>query len=80
MNILIGGWKRRTSTTPTTQNATVSDTWIAQGDVHSIALTIGTATGVVANDLLEIKISRDVANDNLTGDAQLIMAVYEITD
>lgn len=67
------------ATTPTTVNDTVSDTWIAQGDVHTVTLTLSSATNVVAGDLLEIKISRDVANDNLTGDARFISAVYEIT-
>lgn len=67
------------ATTPTTTNDTVSDTWIAQGDVHAAPLTLSTGSNVVADDLLEIKISRDVVNDNLTGDARFIAAVYEIT-
>ena len=67
------------ATTPTTTNDTVSDTWLAQGDAHSVTLTMATATNVVANDILLIKISRDVANDNMTGDLRFVRALYEIT-
>lgn len=55
-------------------SVTSSDTWIAQNDLHigpeSGSLTIdGTAA---ENDLLLCELSRDVANDNMTGDALLI--------
>lgn len=64
---------------PTTVNDTVSDTWIAQGTAHSVTLTLSSGTNVVAGDILEMKISRDVANDNMAGDVRLVSAVYEIT-
>ena len=67
------------ATTPTTVNDTVSDTWLAQGDSHTVTVTLSTATNVVAGDLLMIKISRDVANDNMTGDVKFIRALYEIS-
>ena len=67
-------------TTPTTVNDTVSDTWIAQGDVHSVTVTLSSATNVIAGDNLQMTISRDVATDNMTGDARFIRAVYEITN
>ena len=66
-------------TTPVTINDTVSDTWIAQGDVHSVTVTLSSATNVVAGDNLQMTISRDVATDSLTGDARFLKAVYEIT-
>jgi hypothetical protein len=58
--------------TGTAQN--VTDTWLAQNDVHitsySSAITLtGTPT---AGDLVILKLSRDVAADDLTGDAEVI--------
>jgi len=53
---------------------TSSDTWLAQNDLHigpeSSAITI--AGTPAENDLVVFQISRDVANDNMTGDAKLI--------
>jgi len=67
------------TTTPTTTNDTVSDTFIAQGDLHVATLTLTTGSGIAANDLLLIKISRDVANDDMTGDVRFLKAIFEIT-
>lgn len=60
------------ATMGTAQNS--DDTWLAQNDLHigpeSSAITIG---GTPAeNDLVVFQISRDVANDNMAGDALLI--------
>lgn len=56
----------------TAQNS--DDTWLAQNDLHigpeSSAITIG---GTPAeSDLVVFQVSRDVANDNMSGDALLI--------
>jgi hypothetical protein len=58
--------------TGTAQN--VTDTWLAQNDIqitsYSSAITlIGTPT---AGDLVILKLSRDVAADDLTGDAEIL--------
>jgi len=60
------------ATMGTAQNS--DDTWLAQNDLHigpeSSAITIG---GTPAEgDLVVFQISRDVANDNMSGDALLI--------
>ena len=56
----------------TAQN--VTDTWIAQGDLHitaySSAITI--AGTPAAGEEVHFKLSRDIASDNLTGDADVI--------
>jgi hypothetical protein len=56
----------------TAQNS--SDTWIAQNDLHvgpeSDAITIGGSPA--AGDLVVFQVSRDVANDNMDGDAVLL--------
>ena len=61
--------------------ANVTDTWIAQGDLHissqSAAITI--AGSPVAGEQVHFKLSRDVASDNLTGDADVIGLVLEYT-
>jgi len=63
----------------TAQN--VTDTWIAQNDVHftgfSSAITI--AGSPVAGEIIMFKLSRDVASDDLTGDADIISLVLEYT-
>lgn len=52
----------------------VSDTWIAQGDIHISAwsgdVTLAGTPG--AGELVHLEITRDVSDDNLTGDARLI--------
>jgi hypothetical protein len=52
----------------------VSDTWLAQNDIHvsaeSGAVTVGNTP--IAGDILIGQIARSVANDNLTGDAELL--------
>jgi len=57
----------------------VTDTWIAQGDVHispqSSAITI--AGSPVDSDLVQFEIYRKVSTDNLTGDARLLACVLE---
>lgn len=51
-----------------------ADTWIAQNDLHvgpeSGAITIGGTPA--AADLIVFQVSRDVANDNMAGDAVLL--------
>lgn len=53
---------------------TVTDTWIAQNDIHisswSSDVTLGGTPA--AGELVHLEIGRDVSGDNLTGDAQLI--------
>lgn len=51
-----------------------SDTWLAQNDVHiSAASTAITPSGTLAGgNLIQFKVSRKTASDNLTGDARLI--------
>lgn len=52
----------------------VSDTWLAQNDLHqtaeSAAVTVGNTP--VDDDLVIGQIARSVANDNMTGDAELL--------
>lgn len=59
----------------------VTDTWIAQNDVHitafSSAITI--AGSPAAGELVAFKLSRDVASDNMTGDVDIIKLVLEYT-
>ena len=61
--------------------ANVTDTWLAQNDVHisafSAAITI--AGSPVAGEEIHFKLSRDVASDNLTGDADVIGILLEYT-
>ena len=61
----------------TAQN--VTDTWIAQGDLHitaySSAITI--AGTPAAGEEVHFKLSRDIASDNLTGDADVIGVLLE---
>lgn len=66
----------------TAQN--VTDTWIAQNDIHysgfSSAITLG---GTPADGQPNVfKLSRDVASDDLTGDAKVLGIVlrYTVTD
>lgn len=63
----------------TAQNS--DDTWLAQNDLHigpeSSAITIGGSPA--ENDLVIFQISRDVANDNMSGDARLIGIKLMIT-
>ena len=53
---------------------TVTDTWIANGDLHisgdTAAITI--ANTPTAGDLVVFRVFRDTSEDDLTGDAQLI--------
>jgi len=52
----------------------VSDTWIAQGDIHisDWSSDVTLAGSPTAGDWVHLEIKRDVANDDLTGDARLI--------
>lgn len=61
----------------TAQN--VTDTWIAQGDRHYTAFSspITIAGTPVAGELVMLKLSRDVAADNMTGDVDIINCVIE---
>lgn len=58
-----------------------NDTWLAQNDLHigpeSSAITIGNTPA--ENDLVWFEISRNVANDNMTGDAVLFGIKLRIT-
>jgi len=62
----------------------VTDTWIAQGDLHitaySSAITI--AGSPAAGEEVHFKLSRDIASDNLTGDADVIglLLEYSVND
>ena len=60
---------------------TVTDTWIAQNDVHispeSSALTIGGTPA--ASDIVLFNIARKTASDNLTGDARLLEIILTFT-
>lgn len=61
---------------------TVTDTWIAQGDIHesdwSSAVTLaGTPS---AGEWCHFKIMRDVSEDDLTGDAQLVGVKIRYTE
>jgi len=66
----------------TAQN--VTDTWIAQNDLHitaySSAITI--AGSPSAGEEIHFKLSRDVASDNLTGDCDVIgiLLEYSVND
>lgn len=55
---------------------TVTDTWIADGDIHesaeSGAITPATTVSREAGDLLFVRVMRDVSEDDLGGDARLI--------
>jgi hypothetical protein len=59
----------------------VTDTWLAQGDMHitafSSAITI--AGSPAAGEEVHFKLSRDVASDNLTGDCDVIGIILEYT-
>lgn len=51
----------------------VSDTWIANGDVHITASTPAiTLASAGAGKLVQIRVYRDVSEDNLNGDAELL--------
>lgn len=63
----------------TAQN--VTDTWIAQDDLHvsgySSAITISGSPA--AGEMIVFKLSRDTASDDLTGDAEIIGVMLEYT-
>ncbi len=63
----------------TAQN--VTDTWLAQDDLHitaqSAAITIAGAPA--AGEFIVFNLSRDVAADNLTGDCQVLGILLELT-
>lgn len=52
----------------------VSDTWIAQGDIHVSAWSsdVTLAGGPAAGEWVHVEVMRDVSEDTLTGDARLI--------
>lgn len=52
----------------------VSDTWIADGDIHTSAWSsdLTLAGSPAGGQLVHLEIRRDVANDDLGGDAQII--------
>lgn len=52
----------------------VSDTWLAQGDVHISAWSgdVTLAGTLAAGQWVHLELMRDVSEDNLTGDARLI--------
>ena len=60
---------------------TVTDTWIAQNDVHispeSAALTIGGSPA--AGDIILFNIARKTGSDDLTGDARLLEIILTFT-
>lgn len=60
---------------------TVTDTWLAQGDLHispeSSAITVGGSPQ--AGDLVVFEITRVVGSDNMAGDANLIGIMLYIT-
>ena len=52
---------------------TVTDTWIAQGDMHVSAWSGDvTITGAGAGEYVHLEVGRDVSEDDLTGDARLM--------
>jgi len=59
--------------------ANVTDTWIAQGDLHITAYSssITIAGSPAAGEEVHFKLSRDIASDNLTGDADVIGVLLE---
>lgn len=61
--------------------ANVTDTWLAQNDLHisafSAAITIGGTP--TAGKEVHFKLSRDVASDNMAGDADVIGILLEYT-
>lgn len=52
----------------------VSDTWIAQGDIHISDWSgdVTLAGSPAGGQWVHLEVTRDVANDNMTGDARLI--------
>jgi hypothetical protein len=58
----------------------VSDTWIADDDVHVSGATASiTIPGATAGDLLQIRVQRDISEDDLNGDARLIGVLLTFT-
>jgi hypothetical protein len=56
----------------------LNDTWIADGDVHITAVGTLTLSGTPQpGDLVSIGLKRDVANDNLNGDCDVMMIVLQ---
>jgi hypothetical protein len=57
----------------------VVDTWIAQDDLHVTGFSVGLTVGgsPVAGEMIVFRLSRDVASDDLTGDAEVIGLVLE---
>lgn len=70
------------NTTPATITNTVADSLLSTGAVHVAPITLTTGTDSVADDLLDIRFSRDAANasDTLNADAKLLSVLFEITD
>jgi len=54
----------------------LNDTWIANGDVHTTAVGTLTLAGMpLPLDMVTIKLKRDVANDDLAGDCD-VLGIY----
>lgn len=65
------------TTTPSVANDTATDTLITTGDVHVFTVTL-TTTGWAAEDMLQIKLSRDIS-DTLNADARVFKAILKIS-
>jgi len=65
----------------TPASANVTDTWLAQNDMHitaySAAITI--AGTPVAGEPVLFQLSRDVAADDMTGDVKILGLMLEFT-
>ncbi len=59
-----------------TDIGSITDTLIALNDLHEASVT-WSVTLPVAGDMVFVRVSRDVAADNLTGDAKLIALIFE---
>ncbi len=59
----------------------VSDTWIADGDVHVTAATAAVTLGgtPAASELTQIRVHRDVSDDDLVVDARLLAVKLTFT-
>ena len=62
-----------------TDIGSITDTLIATGDLHIASLT-QSANKPVAGDYVMVRVSRDVAADNLSGDVKLIAIVIEFPE
>ena len=68
------------TTTPGTTSQIYGDSWIANNDLHTFVGSMTTPSGIAGSDMLEVKLYRDVVNDDLLNDAKFLKGLIELRE